>query len=198
MSFRTEHKIAVSAGRLIDVNRWLRDIGATYLHDKRTVFSTYFDNDMLSMYHESQEGVVPRKKIRIRVYNETGDGTESGLLEMKLSSVEGRYKESERLDKLGMERCLQQGIFDNRYGLCRPVSQVRYSREYFRIKDTRVTLDTDIQYRRFGSANWIDDRNISMELKCGWNVDQNWLMQEFPFQRARFSKYSRACEFTLV
>ena len=36
------------------------------LYPERNINSVYFDNDNLSMYHDSIEGSVPRKKIRIR------------------------------------------------------------------------------------------------------------------------------------
>ena len=197
MSFRTEHKISVSAGRVIDAIDWISQSGAIYLHDKRTVFSTYFDNDSMSMYHDSEEGVVPRKKIRIRVYNEMGDAAKGGLLEQKISSVEGRFKKSTFMDKSEVDLHMRQGIFDDQYGFCRPVVQVKYSREYFKINSTRITLDSDIRYCGVGGFDWVEDGMTSMEIKATYAADQNELMQGFPFMRARFSKYSRACDFAI-
>ena len=68
MSFRKEEKLKVHKGQLINVLDWLYKNGATELHKPRVVSSTYFDNDHWSMFKDSEEGSVPRKKIRIRSY----------------------------------------------------------------------------------------------------------------------------------
>ena len=47
------------------------------------------------MYHNSVEGVLPRKKIRIRFYPENQDN--NFYLEKKISSIEGRYKTKEKM-----------------------------------------------------------------------------------------------------
>ena len=63
-------------------------------HSDRIVSSTYFDNDKLSMFHHSEEGIVPRKKLRLRSYSKNAHETTDTLLEKKITSPEGRFKVS--------------------------------------------------------------------------------------------------------
>ena len=48
------------------------------------------------MYLDSEDGCLPRKKIRIRFYPNQNSGFN---LETKISSVEGRFKSSKKIDK---------------------------------------------------------------------------------------------------
>ena len=49
------------------------------------------------MYTDSIEGLTPRKKIRVRNYPTTQDA--NLYLEIKISSVEGRFKTRKIVDK---------------------------------------------------------------------------------------------------
>ena len=87
------------------------------LHKTRKVNSLYFDNHELEMYHHSEEGVSPRKKVRIRWYNDEVKFT----FEKKISSIEGRFKTTESLENLNsLEDMLTHKPFDNQYGLLLP------------------------------------------------------------------------------
>jgi hypothetical protein len=69
MSLRLEEKIFIKDLNLFKFKKWLFAHGAKILYPKRIVNSIYFDNE-LKMYSDSVEGVtVPRKKIRIRAYD---------------------------------------------------------------------------------------------------------------------------------
>ena len=63
----------------------------------RKIESLYFENNKREMYSDSVEGLTPRKKIRVRNYPGTKD--ENLYLEIKISSVEGRFKTRKILDK---------------------------------------------------------------------------------------------------
>ena len=64
------------------------------------------------MFVDSEEGTLPRKKIRIRSYKTADHAEQDSNLEVKISSVEGRYKTSKELDVSESEEFLQQGYFD--------------------------------------------------------------------------------------
>ena len=50
----------------------------------RTINSLYFDTASLNDYHDSEEGTVPRKKIRVRWYGASRfEGVATGTLETK-------------------------------------------------------------------------------------------------------------------
>ena len=69
MSFRIEQKILINKNQSIDLKIFLKR-SAKEIYPKRIVKSLYFENSTNQMYVNSEEGVVPRKKIRIRYYPE--------------------------------------------------------------------------------------------------------------------------------
>ena len=92
MSFRKEEKLHVNKNQLLNLLEWVYKNDGYKLFDTRIVSSTYLDNDQMKMFHDSEEGVVPRKKIRIRSYTKQAHELTQRSLEIKTSSVEGRYK----------------------------------------------------------------------------------------------------------
>ena len=158
----------------------------------KSALQGFFDNHQLDAYRESLEGLVPRKKIRIRYYPNNED--QKIYLEIKNSSVEGRFKTRKILTKDQFQEKLNQGIFDNQYGTCYPKIYVNYEREYFLFKDVRISVDTNIQYRNYDTNFVFNDDKVIAELKTSINKDLNELTEDFPSQRIRFSKYSFGVE----
>jgi len=73
MSFRIENKYMISNEKSFEFYNFLNDNSASILFPKRQVVSIYFDNHEFTSYHNSIEGVVPRKKIRLRCYPEVAE-----------------------------------------------------------------------------------------------------------------------------
>ena len=150
-----------------------------------------FDNNDLLMYHDSIEGVVPRKKIRIRNYNNEN----KYLFEKKISSPEGRFKMSKK--SFFYDDILSRGISDDQYGVCEPKIIVNYKRSYFSFKNFRITLDKNISYSKFYknyNSNFVyKDNELVVEVK-GNNLDQDFFDNHFPFITSRFSKYWRGID----
>ena len=48
---------------------------------------------------------------------------------------------------INLECLLKDGHFDNFYGVCNQLLDISYVREYFLVKDIRVTIDKEIKYR---------------------------------------------------
>ena len=90
MSFRIEEKLYIRSEHILDFKKFLTKSSAKQLYKPRAIKSLYFDNLNFDMYNDSIEGVVPRKKIRVREYPNTDD--RNFYLEIKNSSVEGRFK----------------------------------------------------------------------------------------------------------
>ena len=67
MTFRIEEKLFVTKNSLIDFKKFIIDKKGKHLYPKRLIKSLYFDNNTYQMYEDSIEGLVPRKKIRIRI-----------------------------------------------------------------------------------------------------------------------------------
>jgi hypothetical protein len=200
LSFRVEEKLLVHKNRLGDFLRWLESEGGDRLHPPRLVSSTYFDNIQQAMFVDSEEGTLPRKKIRIRSYKTADHSEQDSNLEVKVSSVEGRYKTSKELDVSESEKFLQQGYFDSQYGICTPVVRVDYEREYFIIAGMRITIDSCIKYCRVIGGNRlllpVTDDSIIVEIKTSASASIDKIQNKIPFQRLRFSKYCRAVNST--
>ena len=197
MSFRNEEKLRVASSKIFSLKNWINENLGVILFPTRIINSVYFDNQDFSMYHHSIEGVVPRKKIRLRNYDEEFIFAKNINKEIKISSVEGRYKISEKVKDL--QELMNLGIYDQNYGLCLPVLNVIYKRSYYKIKNIRLTLDEKITYKRIvnreiSKFSTFDNYNI-VELKYNSEKSIGFVNQNFPFERARFSKYSRGIEF---
>ena len=169
-------------------------IEAQKIYNQRTIFSTYYDNDFFSSYKNSEEGVVPRKKIRLRSYNSLSHGENSNF-ELKISSQENRFKISKKIKNVNkLENYLNSGYLDKTYGICKPILNVSYLREYFKMDDVRITLDSDIIYKLYNSRFIKKDLKIVAELKTSINKNLDELNEVYPFQEIRFSKYCNGLE----
>ena len=196
MSFRLEEKIFIQDVNMFEFKKWLFSNGATALFPQRQISSVYFDNN-LKMYNDSIEGIVPRKKIRIRFYNESNFlNAKNYKKEIKLTYYNYREKivEDFYLNDGNINIC----ITDRNYGVCKPIISVSYMRNYFKLKKARITIDEDIQYRLVKNNNISafklkDDASV-IEIKSQNVDDVDYLKKLVPQQRSRFSKYCRGIE----
>lgn len=192
MSFRKEKKYRLSFSDMAIVKKQLFQIGMISLHPSRLINSCYFDNSELRMFHESEEGVLPRKKFRIRWYNKSNVFTE----EIKISSIEGRFKyQKKTLNILNTDELFDIKIFDKLYGELIPVLIVRYEREYFSLNDLRVTFDNNISYDYIKSFSkpTLKDSECVMEVKVPIDCDDEYIEKLVHIPTSRFSKYTRGC-----
>ena len=194
MSFRHEEKLKINKNQLLNLLDWVNKNGGYKLFDSRIVSSTYFDNDELKMFKDSEEGSVPRKKIRIRSYTKRDHTKECSSLEVKITSVEGRYKT--RTKSFNLKKSLDMGILDKDYGICMPRVRVTYKRSYIKIHNVRLTIDQDIEYIQISNKKKLLFKNLdpelAIEVKANNQVSIGYLYKMFPFERLRFSKYSHA------
>ncbi len=151
MSFRIEEKILVNKNQILDFRKFCLDIHAKKLYDTRVIKSLYLDNNNKKMFNDSIEGVLPRKKIRIRQYPESK--LNEFFFEEKISSVEGRFKIKKKINKDDFLKIKNSGYLDNLYGHCKPIVYVEYKRKYFNLGKVRITHDTDIKYYLFKKKN---------------------------------------------
>ena len=190
MSFRIEQKLLINFSQIFNFKKWLNEKGYKKLYDDRIVNSLYFENISNSMFHDSEEGIVPRKKIRVRNYPQ--NKIEEYFLENKISSLEGRFKKKESITKKELQKIEKIGYSDNLYSSCHPKLYITYTREYYNCETSRLTIDTNIIYRDYKNKNLKKkDTSIAVEIKTNPNHSLDELLQQFPFQRIRFSKYSR-------
>ena len=190
MSFRVEEKIILNFGNLYDFKYWLKTKNAKKFYPIRKISSIYFDNINYDMFIHSEEGIVPRKKIRIRNY--PNNENTAILFEKKISSVEGRFKISNIISAKLYKNNISRGILDSIYGICLPKIIVNYDREYFLLNKSRITIDQNITYSSFRSKkNFYNEKNFVIEIKENQNLNKE-LKGILPYERRRFSKYCRA------
>tara|TARA_Y100001970_G_scaffold234020_1_gene292082 strand:+ start:10925 stop:11539 length:615 start_codon:yes stop_codon:yes gene_type:complete len=192
MSFRIEEKLYIKSEHILDFKEYLNKLSGKQLYKPRVIKSLYFDNLNLDMYNDSIEGIVPRKKIRIREYPDADD--KNFYLEIKHSSVEGRFKTRKIINNKNVNFYKKSGFFDIKYGICLPNFYVSYEREYSVIDDIRISLDRNLTYKSFKSNNTYNDQNCIVEIKTSIKKNLDDLTKIFPFQRIRFSKYCFAVD----
>ena len=197
MTFRVEKKIFVSLANTAKFYKLLKEKYAIEFYPARKIFSIYFDNEKFAMFNDSEEGIVPRKKIRIRSYDNFTSNKK--YLEMKISSTEGRFKTNKIIEDKIFNKFINKGYFDLNYGLCKPKLIVSYMRSYYKVKSLRLTIDKKIYFKKFTSINSLNSNfvvNIDkfvVEIKS--KIEEGILekiLDEFPFNDLRISKYCDA------
>ena len=188
MSFRREKKFRLSKFDFDSLKTKLRLNGMQPLYAKRVINSLYYDTKFHSMFNDSEEGLLPRKKVRIRWY----DCVRKANNEVKISSAEGRFKTTS-VANVTSASTLPQSLYDSSYGVIYPSLFVSYTREYFSFESTRITFDSHIQYANYRQSRKIahKDGECVVEVKIGLDVPDDYIEKKLPYPTTRFSKYSR-------
>ena len=189
MSYRKERKFRLSRSESQLLKFSLLEKGMEILYPKRKIKSCYFDTKNLLMFHQSEEGILPRKKIRYRWYD-------SNLLvnkELKISSIEGRYKETFFVGNIDLYYLMQTKLYDHDYGFIYPSLKINYYREYYTYKKLRFTFDSNIEYEKLDSniINKSIDNDCVLEIKAAKTINDDFLDAIISNQTERFSKYCR-------
>jgi hypothetical protein len=195
MNFRIENKYKIEKDKLFNFYEFLKLNSAKILYPQRKIHSIYFDNQSFSSYNDSIEGIVPRKKIRIRTYPKKVNDKSAinHTLEIKINSAEGKIKNLEK--NFDYDRIVRHGYFDSLYGQCLPKVEISYFREYFSLLDFRVTIDKLINYVEFNNQKKIISYDsVIVEVKSNELRSLNHIENKFFFQKTRFSKYTNAIE----
>ncbi len=192
MSFRIEEKLSIDNDKIIDFKSFLAKKTAKQIYYPRKIQSLYFDNRNYEMYTDSLEGLTPRKKIRVRNY--PGSTDKNLYLEIKISSVEGRFKTRKIIDNNKFNYIKTKGILDSQYGLCKPCLHVIYDRNYFKIDDVRISIDNNISYKLYTGNIYHRDESSIVEIKTSIRKNLDKLIEDFSFQKKRYSKYCNAVE----
>jgi SPX domain protein involved in polyphosphate accumulation len=190
VSFRKEKKFRVTVSEFHKLQSLLQQRGMKALFKSRIINSVYLDTVDMNMFHDSEEGVLPRKKVRIRWYDES----ESLALENKTSSIEGRFKVTSNLDiRFTDKKLIRRNRMDAQYGLIQPILKVSYERSYFELNKMRITFDKNITYQYLRHANnrkYYEPERV-VEIKIPIKCSDDYVEKHIPYPTARFSKYSR-------
>ena len=188
MSFRLEEKIELHISDYLKILSLIKKNGGKEIYKERKISSLYFDNKNYDMFLDSEEGTLPRKKIRIRHYPQ--EKITSFYFEKKISSVEGKFKSSKLINLVEKKRYFDQGIFDQYYGQCLKNIRVSYNRKYFKIRNNRITIDSNIYFQSpNGKLSYLVDKILIVEIKANQPNIKEIFNSEIPYQRSRYSKY---------
>jgi len=193
MRSRIEEKISLHKFELIKIRKWILSLNGEKIYNKRKISSIYFDNSNYSMFSDSEEGICPRSKLRIRSY----DDKKIFFLEKKISNQNFRLKKNQEISESKFIYFLKRGLIEKNYGICRPKIIVSYIREYYMLKNIRITIDVDIRYSLFNSKITKFDKSNVMELKTDQIFKKDFINNFFYFKRTRFSKYCRGLQLLL-
>tara|TARA_B110001450_G_scaffold255270_2_gene282407 strand:- start:7272 stop:7871 length:600 start_codon:yes stop_codon:yes gene_type:complete len=188
MSFRIEEKVILHTSDYLKLKKIInKENKDSALFPSRKITSLYFDNNYNEMFQDSQEGSLPRKKIRIRTYPESLNN--EFFLEEKINSCEGKFKKSLSITKKQYFDYYNQGIFDKTYNNCQPKLWVKYEREYLSYLGFRLTIDKNLEFSmpKIKHTSKLQDKLI-LEVKSK-NLECDIFDGIFPFERSRFSKY---------
>ena len=116
MSFRFEEKCLIDLQNQSLLMKYLDQLMVKPLFSSRNISSIYFDNLNKEMFLNSEEGTVPRKKIRIRSYENLLD---SSLHFEKNFEIKYTYEDfrEKKVEPLSIQT-FQNTYYDNIYGLC--------------------------------------------------------------------------------
>ncbi len=195
MSFRKEIKFKLTFSDFISLKSQLLDNGMESLYPSRKVNSCYFDNHDYLFLNQSFDGIVPRKKVRLRWY----DDNYVIKKETKITSIEGRFKTVELYEKNKLTNFSKLNLLDKMYGNLTPSLLITYSREYYKYNGLRITFDENIIYKNLRSIlskECMDPERV-MEIKTSIDTPNDLINKHVSFPSTDFSKYVRGCTFLL-
>ena len=179
--------------------------------------SLYFDNQNLKCYHEKIDGILNRKKVRIRSYRRDFSESDSLFFEIKRKSGEVVLKDREIFsgksldafienpfvllkEKEGDSSFLNELIFETTHHQMKPTCLVSYKRKPFFDKldpEFRITFDFDLEFAKPNGASFdqpyqaMEDEFVVMEVKFNGSLPK-WFhrfMERFRLQKTESCKY---------
>jgi len=194
MTFRIEEKIPMTKLDSAQFIESLKKQGLQTLYPARIIHSNYFDSVQYDLFRDSEEGLLPRKKVRIRHYPLVN--LDKHTLEIKISSIEGRYKNTTSLSSSDMKKINRLGYYDSMYGQLEKKVSVTYSREYYSFEGVRITRDTQILYQDLQcKSNNFRETDSVVEIKAPKDTSLDFLLRIIPSKRRRFSKFCNAIQY---
>ena len=160
-------------------------------YKSRIINSYYFDTVFLKDFVDSEEGTVPRKKLRFRWYGKKQ--LNIGNFEIKITEDIVRKKEKIKIENFDLEiKNILKKFKINYY----PIIKVSYNRDYFKsnLSNLDMNYDTNIVYEKLNKnyeiSSKIYDTNNIFEVKDNLNISPDNFLKHINHKRTRFSKYS--------
>tara|TARA_B100001175_G_C19483378_1_gene628377 strand:- start:1001 stop:1591 length:591 start_codon:yes stop_codon:yes gene_type:complete len=185
---RQEYKFLINR---FELNILKKKLKLRKKYKSRKINSYYFDTIFLKDFVDSEEGTVPRKKLRFRWYGKKQSNI--GNFEIKVTEDLLRKKEKITIENFDLEiKNILKKFKPNYY----PIIKVSYNRDYFisNISNLDMNYDTNIIYERlaknYEKTSKIYDFNNIFEIKDNLNISPDNFLRYINHKRIRFSKYS--------
>lgn len=185
---RQEYKFLINR---FELNILKKKLKLRKKYKSRKINSYYFDTIFLKDFVDSEEGTVPRKKLRFRWYGKKQSNI--GNFEIKVTEDLLRKKEKITIENFDLEiKNILKKFKPNYY----PIIKVSYNRDYFisNISNLDMNYDTNIIYERlaknYKKTSKIYDFNNIFEIKDNLNISPDNFLRYINHKRIRFSKYS--------
>ena len=203
MEFRYEIKIPFRKDKIHHIKYWINNFPFISKHyPDRFINSCYYDTPFLKCANDNLSGISKRLKFRSRHYNNLNDYNfeikeKNSSLGTKFRCKLQDYNLSTK--KISSKNFIKNISFYTSYVADKnllPIIEVNYKRSYYLIKNIRLTIDQNINYRdiRFFNRNYIshDNQNI-LEIKFDQKhfEEAKVFFKKFPFRAKRNSKYLR-------
>ena len=159
-------------------------------YNKRIVNSYYYDTVNLDDFIDSEEGTVPRKKIRFRWYG--NKKVKQGNFEIKETFDLKRKKTKLKINNFDTDIS---NILDKYKKNYQPILKISYDREYYYSNLLRldITYDANISYERINKnymkmSKFKETSNI-LEIKTAVSYDPNFFLSILGNKIVKNSKY---------
>lgn len=169
------------------------------LFPSRIINSIYFDTLNLDFFHDSEEGISPRKKIRIRYYN-----TDFEDLNLEIKHTNS-YWRTKNVKKFNINDFSNSFITKETQNIALiPKTKISYLRNYYSCEIGRITLDTEVNCERIYSYSNVFKKDIApkirilesdktiLELKTSNKYSKYEATKFFSHRDIRMSKYCEA------
>ena len=180
---RIEEKAVISISEKgLYLNKIFSD-GFEYIFPSRQISSIYYENANFDIYKDSVEGVVPRKKIRVR------EKLGNLYLEEKIKRQDGKYKRSKQI------KHYPKVIHDQFYGFVKEICKITYNRSYLGNSKIRLTIDSDLKFENLRNRYVFNMNNIFiLEYKIldNFTSSENFINSYKELNSFKFSKYEQA------
>ena len=137
IEYRKEYKIIFPKRELGEIFNFYQGIETIY--QPRKITSVYMDTKKFDIYRENLLNDAEKSKLRFRQYNDEGEVYK----EIKSNGLFGKTKLVEKTDLKSLDSVNESWYQDR---LVYPSSLISYKREYFKFKNLRITIDSEISY----------------------------------------------------
>jgi len=171
------------------------------IYPARIVNSIYFDTNTFDFYQDSEEGLSPRKKIRVRYYNDTYDNLS---LETKITENYYRSKFVKKFIADNFNHKFIKKECNNEFII--PKLKVSYLRNYYQSEIGRITVDNKIVCKQISTyadilsgasknnKKILENNQVIVELKTHNNFSKYEAIKFFNKNDIRMSKYCSAVQ----